>query len=66
METSIWVEVEFAQLVVAFLCGGGLWAWAKAREDKRKTPYDMFRDLLTGRFMMSDHLPLVVEIKRQT
>lgn len=44
METNIWVEL--AKLVVAFLGGGGLWAWIKAREDKRKTPYDMFRDLL--------------------
>ena len=44
METNIWVEL--AKLAVAFLGGGGLWAWIKAREDKRKTPYDMFRDLL--------------------
>lgn len=44
METNIWVEL--ARLVVAFLGGGGLWAWIKAREDKRKTPYDMFRELL--------------------
>lgn len=43
-ETNIWVEL--AKLAVAFLGGGGLWAWIKAREDKRKTPYDMFRDLL--------------------
>lgn len=45
METNIWVEL--AKLAVAFLGGGGLWAWIKAREDKRKTPYDMLRDLLT-------------------
>lgn len=45
METNIWVEL--AKLVVAFLGGGGLWAWIKAREDKRKTPYDMLRELLT-------------------
>lgn len=44
METNIWVEL--AKLAVAFLGGGGLWAWIKAREDKRKTPYDMFRELL--------------------
>ena len=44
METSIWIEL--AKLTVTFLGGGGLWAWIKAREDKRKTPYDMFRDLL--------------------
>ena len=42
MDTNIWVEL--AKLAVAFLGGGGLWAWIKAREDKRKTPYDMFRD----------------------
>ena len=45
METNIWVEL--AKLAVAFLGGGGLWAWIKAREDKRKTPYDMLRELLT-------------------
>lgn len=44
METNIWVEL--AKLVVVFLGGGGLWAWIKAREDKRKTPYDILR----GRF----------------
>lgn len=44
METNIWVEL--AKLVVAFLGGGGLWAWIKAREDKRKTPYDMLQELL--------------------
>lgn len=44
MDSNIWVEL--AKLAVAFLGGGGLWAWIKAREDKRKTPYDMFRDLL--------------------
>ena len=44
METNIWVEL--AKLVVAFLGGSGLWAWIKAREDKRKTPYDMLQELL--------------------
>ena len=44
MDINIWVEL--AKLAVVFLGGGGLWAWIKAREDKRKTPYDMFRDLL--------------------
>lgn len=44
METNIWIEV--AKLVGAVLAGAGFWAWIKAREDKRKTPYDMFRDLL--------------------
>lgn len=45
METNIWVEL--AKLVVAFLGGGGLWAWIKALEDKRKTPYDMLRERIT-------------------
>lgn len=31
---------------VALFTGGGLWAWVSKREDKRKTPYDMFRELL--------------------
>lgn len=44
MDTSIWLDV--LKVVAGILTGGGLWAWIKAREDKRKTPYDMFRDLL--------------------
>ena len=28
------------------MTGGGVWGWIKAREDKRKTPYDMFRELM--------------------
>lgn len=44
METNIWLDV--LKVVAGILTGGGLWAWIKAREDKRKTPYDMFRDLL--------------------
>lgn len=34
------------ELVAALITGGGLWGWISKREDKRKTPYDMFRDLL--------------------
>ena len=44
METNIWIEV--VKIVGAIAAGAGFWAWVKAREDKRKTPYDMFRDLL--------------------
>jgi len=45
METSIWVEI--AKVAAGVLVGsGGLWAWVKAREDKRKTPYDMLMELL--------------------
>lgn len=44
METNIWIDV--IKVVAGILTGGGLWAWIKAREDKRKTPYDMLRDLL--------------------
>lgn len=44
METSIWVEL--AKIFAGILTGGGLWAVIKARVDKRKTPYDMLRDLL--------------------
>ena len=44
MESNIWLDV--LKVVAGILTGGGLWAWIKAREDKRKTPYDMFRDLL--------------------
>lgn len=44
METSIWLDL--AKIVAGILTGGGLWAVIKARVDKRKTPYDMLRDLL--------------------
>ena len=45
METSIWITVITG--AVSFLTGGGLWAWIKAKEEKRKTPYDMFMELLS-------------------
>ena len=41
--------MDWTNIIIAFLglfAGGGIWHWIKAREDKRKTPYDMFRDLL--------------------
>ena len=42
------VEISTTVITGVFSClaGAGFWAWIKAREDKRKTPYDMFRDLL--------------------
>jgi len=45
METSIWLD--FAKIAAGILTGGGLWAVIKARVDKKKTPYDMFMELLT-------------------
>jgi len=40
-----WTEIIIA--VIAFLTGsGGVWAVLKVREDKKKTPYDMFMELL--------------------
>ena len=45
METSIWLDL--AKLAAGILTGGGLWAVIKARVDKKKTPYDMFMELLT-------------------
>ncbi len=44
METNIWITIITG--LFSLLAGAGFWAWIKAREDKRKTPYDMFRDLL--------------------
>lgn len=44
METGVYIEV--AKLLAAVLTGGGLWAWIKAKEDKKKTPYDMFMELM--------------------
>lgn len=45
MDASIWVDI--AKVAAGILTGGGLWAWIKAKEDKKKTPYDMFMELLT-------------------
>ena len=45
MDTSIWLDI--AKVAAGLLTGGGLWAWIKAKEDKKKTPYDMFMELLT-------------------
>ena len=44
METNFWIEL--AKIAAGVVTGGGLWAAIKARIDKKKTPYDMFRDLL--------------------
>lgn len=32
--------------VIGIFAGVGFWAWVKAREDKRKTPYDMLKEML--------------------
>lgn len=53
METTVWIDV--LEVVAGVLAGGGLWAWVKAREDKRKTPYDMFMEL------MNEHKKFYVE-----
>ena len=45
METSIWLDL--AKIAAGVITGGGLWAVIKARVDKKKTPYDMFMELLT-------------------
>lgn len=45
METSIWLDL--AKVAAGILTGGGLWAAIKARIDKKKTPYDMFMELLS-------------------
>lgn len=44
METNIWIEV--VKIVGAIAAGAGFWAWVKAREDKRKTPYDMLMEMM--------------------
>ena len=44
METSTWLDI--VKVAAGILTGGGLWAWIKAREDKRKTPYDLFIELM--------------------
>lgn len=44
METSIWPDI--IKVAGGVLAGGGLWAVIKSWVDKKKTPYDMFRDLL--------------------
>lgn len=45
METSIYTTIITS--IVSVFAGGGLWSWIKAREDKKKTPYDMFMELLS-------------------
>ena len=45
MDASIWLDL--AKVAAGILTGGGLWAAIKARIDKKKTPYDMFMELLT-------------------
>ena len=45
METGIWPDV--IKILTALVTGAGFWAWIKAREDKKKTPYDMFMELLS-------------------
>lgn len=42
---NIWITIITG--VLSLFAGGGIWGWIKAREDKRKTPYDMLRELLT-------------------
>lgn len=44
MENPIWVTILTG--VLSIMAGGGFWQWIKTREDKQKTPYDMFRELL--------------------
>ena len=44
MEANIWIDV--LKVVAGILTGGGLWAAIKAQIDKKKTPYDMFMELL--------------------
>lgn len=44
METNFWIEL--AKIAAGVITGGGLWAVIKARVDKKKTPYDMFMELL--------------------
>lgn len=44
MMENTWITVITG--VLSLFAGGGIWGVIKAREDKRKTPYDMFRDLL--------------------
>ena len=39
-----WTDIIIA--VVSAVSGGGLWGWITAREDKKKTPYDMVMEML--------------------
>ena len=43
---STWIEI--AKVVAGLLVGsGGVWTWIKVHEEKKKTPYDMFMELLS-------------------
>ena len=46
METTVWIEI--AKIAAGVLTGaGGVFAYFKTRAEKRKTPYDMFMELLS-------------------
>lgn len=32
--------------IISIVAGAGFWSWIKAKEDKKKTPYDMFMELI--------------------
>ena len=44
METNIWEIVITG--VFSMLAGGGIWAVIRAKVERKKTPYDMFMELM--------------------
>lgn len=44
METSLVTTILTG--IISLFSGAGFWSWYKAREDKKKTPYDMFMELM--------------------
>ena len=44
METSLLTTIMTG--IISLFSGAGFWSWYKAREDKKKTPYDMFMELM--------------------
>lgn len=39
-----WTNIIIA--VISAISGGGVWGFIKAREDKKKTPYDMLMEMM--------------------
>lgn len=44
METSLLTTILTG--IISIVAGAGFWSWIKAKEDKKKTPYDMFMELM--------------------
>ena len=56
MDSSIVYKI--IEMIGAFLAGGGLWAVIKAKIDKKKTPYEMFMELMQEQRKFQEQLKI--------